>query len=44
MNDELIYEYVLDEIKSGRVVKSLWAKAIAHSAGSTDKVKFDNSK
>jgi tetratricopeptide (TPR) repeat protein len=39
MNDGLLYEYVLDEIEADRPVKSLWAKAIAHSDGNADKVK-----
>ncbi len=39
MNDALIYEYVLDEVESEQYVKSLWAKAMAHSDGSPDKTK-----
>lgn len=31
--DELLYEYVFDEMESGEIYKSLWAKAIALSEG-----------
>lgn len=36
--DEILYEYVLDEMEAGIKVKGLWAKAIAHSDGIEAKV------
>jgi len=38
MKDEILYEYVLDEIESGDVSKGLWAKAIAFSEGEENKI------
>ena len=32
-DDELLYEYVLNEIEKDIIVKGLWAKALANSAG-----------
>lgn len=32
-NDELLYEYVLDEVENGVLVKGLWGKALANSNG-----------
>jgi len=32
-DDELLYEYVLNEMESGVIVKGLWGKAIANSNG-----------
>lgn len=37
MNDSILYEYVLEEFEAQRITKSLWAKAIAHSGGNSDK-------
>ena len=31
--DEILYEYVLEEIEQGIRTKGLWAKALAHSDG-----------
>ncbi len=39
VNDEFLYEYVLNEIETDTVAKGLWAKAIAHSEGNEKKVK-----
>lgn len=38
-NDEILYEYVLDEIEEGVRIKGLWAKALAHSDGIDAKAK-----
>jgi len=38
-DDELLYEYVLNEIESEVVVKGLWGKAIANSNGSETNAK-----
>lgn len=32
-NDELLYEFVINEIDSGILLKGLWGKALAHSEG-----------
>jgi len=32
-DDELLYEYVLNEMESGAIIKGLWGKAIANSNG-----------
>lgn len=39
MIDENLYEYVLEEVDTEEPVKKLWAKAIAHAEGDTDKIK-----
>lgn len=36
-NDEILYEYVLDEMDQGIQIKGLWAKALAHSDGMESK-------
>jgi len=36
-NDELLYEYVIDEMEESKPIKGLWAKAMAHSDGNNDK-------
>ncbi|WP_228263641.1 flagellar basal body-associated FliL family protein [Aliarcobacter cibarius] len=38
-NDDLLYEYVIDELEETSLIKGLWAKAIAHSEGNNDKAK-----
>lgn len=38
-NDDLLYEYVMEEMESKEPLKGLWAKAIAHSEGNNDKAK-----
>lgn len=38
VKDEVLYEYVLDEIESGDLSKGLWAKAIALSEGEENKI------
>ena len=38
-NDDLLYEYVTDELEEDSLIKGLWAKAIAHSEGNNDKAK-----
>lgn len=38
-NDDLLYEYVIDELEEDSLIKGLWAKAIAHSEGNNDKAK-----
>lgn len=38
-NDEILYEYVLDEMEQGVRIKGLWAKALAHSDGMESKAK-----
>ena len=38
-NDEILYEYVLDEMEQGVRIKGLWAKALAHSDGLEAKAK-----
>ena len=37
--DELLYEYVLNEMESDIIAKGLWAKALANSAGDTANAK-----
>jgi hypothetical protein len=37
-NDDLLYEYVLDEIENKQMVRGLWAKALAHAEGNDAKV------
>ena len=36
-NDDLLYEYVLEELEKVEPIKGLWAKAIAHSEGKMKK-------
>jgi len=38
-NDELLYEYVLNEIEENKKMKGIWAKALAHSDGNDEKAK-----
>ena len=38
-NDDLLYEYVLEELEKVEPIKGLWAKAIAHSEGNNEKAK-----
>lgn len=38
-NDDVLYEYVMEEMESKEPLKGLWAKAIAHSEGNNDKAK-----
>ena len=38
VNDELLYEYVIEELESGTKVKGLWAKAYANSDGDSNKI------
>ena len=38
-NDELLYEYVLEEIENDIMSKGLWGKALANSGGNTEKAK-----
>ena len=38
LEDQILYEYVLDELEDGIKVKGLWAKAYANSEGNSDKV------
>ena len=38
VQDEILYEYVLDETEEGKKIKGLWAKAYALSSGDSDKV------
>jgi len=38
-HDEMLYEYVYDEIEQGIMIKGLWAKALAHSDGNDAKAK-----
>jgi len=38
VNDELLYEYVLDEIENKRMARGLWAKALANANGDDNKV------
>jgi tetratricopeptide (TPR) repeat protein len=38
-NDDLLYEYVLEELEKIEPIKGLWAKAIAHSEGNNEKAK-----
>ena len=38
-NDELLYEYVLNEMENGVIVKGLWGKALANSNGNEANVK-----
>ena len=40
IQDELLFEYVMEEMESGTVIKGLYAKAIAYSNG--DKAKIDS--
>ena len=37
-NDDLLYEYVLTELESEIIIKSLWAKAIALAEGNEKKI------
>jgi len=37
IQDEILYEYVLDELESNLKVRGLWAKAIAYSEGDDSK-------
>lgn len=37
--DEVLFEYVIDEMDVAEPIKGLWAKAIAHSEGNSDKAK-----
>jgi len=37
LQDEILYEYVLDEMETGTKARGLWAKAIAHSDGNDSK-------
>ena len=37
--DEMLFEYVMDEMEETEPIKGLWAKAIAHSEGNNDKAK-----
>lgn len=39
MNDSVVYEYALNELKAKRIVKGLLAKAVANSDGDTKKTK-----
>jgi len=36
-NDDILYEYVLEEIESGTIIKGTWAKALANSDGDNNK-------
>lgn len=38
-NDELLYEYVLNEVENGILVKGLWGKALANSNGNDTNTK-----
>lgn len=38
-NDNMLYEYVLEEIEKNNLQKGLWAKALALSEGNNDKAK-----
>ena len=38
-NDDVLYEYVMEEMESKEPLKGLWAKAIAHSEGNNNKAK-----
>ena len=38
VNDELLYEYVIDELEKNIKVKGLWAKAYANSDGNDNKI------
>ncbi|PHS55496.1 MAG: hypothetical protein COB17_11510 [Sulfurimonas sp.] len=37
--DEILFEYVMEEMEKTEPIKGLWAKAIAHSEGNNDKAK-----
>lgn len=37
VQDEILYEYVLNEMEQGIKIKGLWAKAFAHSSGNEGK-------
>ena len=39
MNEESLYEKVLAEVEANQIKKGLWAKAYAHSSGSTESTK-----
>ncbi len=36
-NDDILYEYVLEEMENGTIVKGSWAKALANSDGDNNK-------
>ena len=38
-DDELLYEYVLNEMESGVIIKGLWGKSLANSNGNEDNAK-----
>lgn len=38
-NDDILYEYVMEEMEKSEPIKGLWAKAMAHSEGNNDKAK-----
>lgn len=38
-NDDLLFEYVLEEMEDDVIVKSSWAKALAYSEGNENKAK-----
>ncbi len=38
-NDEVLYEYVIDEMEQQTTTKGIWAKAVAHSDGDAEKTK-----
>ncbi len=38
-NDEVLYEYVIDEMEQQTTAKGIWAKAVAHSDGDAEKTK-----
>lgn len=38
-NDAILYEYVLNEIENGKVIKGLWGKALANSQGNESNAK-----
>lgn len=36
-NDDILFEYVLDEMETGLIIKASWAKALAYSEGNHEK-------
>jgi len=39
VNDEILYEYVVEELEKDMKIKGLWAKAYANSDGNENKIK-----
>lgn len=38
IEDEILYEYIVDEMEAGTKLKGLWAKAYANSEGDNNKI------